>query len=641
MLTLPGWALLTLNDTWRQWRGLQRWIVAVGISIACYPVLFYGMRWALPFLTVGRYKMSALLLACVAVVAWRMRRRWREQLQFGRLEWVAIGVFGVTLFTRFWIIRDQPYPAWSDSLHHALLTQLTVAQGKLPSSLDPYFPIPLGQYHLGLYSLSATAQGLAQVPAHTALLWTAQVLNGLCGLGVYLVLDRKVGRVGAVVGAAVVGLLSHQPAFYVNWGRFTQLSSQTILLIAWLVTWEAIATWKLPWQEHKVKILWHTVCAAVLTGAVFLLHFRVAVFYMPLLVMSVAWELWKARQGKRVASAVRRTMAVGIVALLIVTPALWEAMRVYVSTILSLANPYQPITASEISESVQRYYVFQWSSVPYLTASTWLMALSVVSIAVGLLRRSKLVIASLLWTLVLCFLGNAYLLGLPLLSFTNLGAVLIMLYLPLGLVVGSAMEEALTLCGRRWRKRAAWLVIALVLVAGIVASRVRVTEIEPYRYFVTPEDIAAMDWIKENTPPDALFAVNTYFWLPRAPHGTDAGYWIPYLTGRQTTADAMLVGFARSDYSARIVEMSRAVEQLEVDNASLAELQAMGVGYVYIGRRGDFSAPSAALRRGSGQGSGQGAGLSAAQLAQSENVKMLYQEGGVYILQIGSPQDLK
>jgi len=315
-------------------------------------------------------------------------------------------------------------------------------------------------------------------------------------------------------------------------------------------------------------------------------------------------------------------MAIGIAALLVVTPALWEAMRVYVSTSLSLANSAQSITASEISETIQRYFGFPWSSMPYLVAHTWLMVLGGLSIAAGLLRRSKLVIASLLWTVVLYSLGNAYVLGLPLLSFTNLGAVLIMLYLPLGLVVGSAAEEALTLCGLRWRKRAAWLVITLVLGGGLVASRVRVTEIEPYRCFVTSEDVVAMDWIKQNTPPTALFAVNTHFWLPRAPHGTDAGYWIPYFTGRQTTVGAMLLNFGGSDYESRIVEMSRMVEQLEVDNASLAELQAMGVDYVYAGQVGDFAGP----------------GLSAAQLTQSENVRMLYQEGGVYILQIEDPK---
>jgi hypothetical protein len=300
----------------------------------------------------------------------------------------------MTFFTRFWIIRGHPYPAWSDSLHHALLTQLTAVQGKLPVSIQPYFPIPLGQYHLGLYSLSATVQWLAQVPAHTALLWTAQALNSLCGLGVYLVLDRKAGRVGAVVGVAVVGLLSHQPAWYVNWGRFTQLSSQTILLIAWLVTWEAIILWRCPWKEYKARILWSTASAAVLSGAVFLFHFRVFVFYIPLLAISVARELWKAQKEKQVKPMIMGIVAIGVVTLIVTSPALWEAVRIYILTRLDWAASTQSLTASEISETIERFYNFPWSSAPRLVARTALLILSGLSILVGLLKRNKLVFAS-------------------------------------------------------------------------------------------------------------------------------------------------------------------------------------------------------------------------------------------------------
>jgi len=187
--------------------------------------------------------------------------------------------------------------------------------------------------------------------------------------------------------------------------------------------------------------------------------------------------------------------------------------------------------------------------------------------------------------------------------------------LPLGLVVGAAMEEALMLCEPRWRKRSARLVIALVLIGGFVGSHIRVTDIEPHRYFVTPEDMAAMEWIKENTPKDALFAVNTYFWLPRAPHGTDAGYWIPYLTGRQMTAGVMLLSLGGTDYRSIVVEMSQAVEQLEVNNDALEDLQALGVDYVYVGQRGDFS----------------GLGLDIKQLDRSKNASMIYQNGKVAI----------
>jgi hypothetical protein len=488
--------------------------------------------------------------------------------------------------------------------------------------MEPYFPIPLGQYHLGLYSLTATTQWLAQVPAHTALLWTAQTLNGLCGLGVYLVLDRKVGRVGALVGAVTVGLLSHQPAFYVNWGRFTQLSSQTILLIAWLVTWEALATWKLAWREHKARILWSTALAAVLTGAVFLLHFRVAIFYLLLLVTSLASILWKAREEQQVRSLVLGVAVVGIVALLIVAPALEDAMRAFVRSRSNVANQ-TAVTPRELSETIQGYYEFPWSSVPQLAAHMWLIVLAGLSTVIGLVRRPRLVLLSLAWVVLLCVLASAYTLGISLLSFTNLGAVLIMLYLPIGLAVGCATEDLLTLCPQSWRERIIQLVIVSSLIAGFVASHVRAADIRPFRYFVTPADVEAMHWIEKNTSPDALFAVNTYFWLPRTPHGTDAGYWIPYFTGRQTTAGTMLIGLPEQTYVDEVVELSRAAEKLEVDNAGLRELQAMGVDYIYVGNKADFSGP----------------GLDAHRLAQAKEADLVYQSGKVSILQLSPSRE--
>ena len=614
--------MLALSKTWRQWQGLQRWIVAVGLSIAFYPVLFYGLGLALPFLTLGPYKMSALLLLFAAITAWRMRQDWKELFRFGRLEWIALGVFGMTIFTRFWIIRDHPYPAWSDSLHHTLLTQLTAEQGELPSNLEPFFPVPLNQYHLGLYAFSASVQWLARVPAHTALLWTVQILNGLCGAGVYLALDRKVGRRGAIAGAAVVGLLSHQPAFYVNWGRFTQGSSQAILLIAWLITWEAIVLWKQPWQEHRAKILWNTAAAAILTGAVFLFHFRVAAFYIPLLAISVTGELWQARKEKKVGRVVLGTAVIGIAALLIVTPALWSAIRVYV--IRRLGSKQGAATGrGKSTEAKELYYIFPWDVIPLLVARTWLMVLAIFSAVLGLIKRNKLVITCLAWMILLYVIGNAHALGLPLLNITNLGAVLVMFYLPIGLIIGSAVETSLNLLKPHWRESAVKLTMALILTSSFAASHVRVTEIESARHFVTPADAAAMNWIKHNTPADATFAVNTYFWLPRMPHGTDAGYWIPYFTGRQTTAGVMLLFLAKPKYISGVVEMSQAVERLQDDNAALADLKALGVDYVYIGQKGDFSVP--------------GPGLDAARLAQAPNVHVLYQKAGVFILQIKAP----
>lgn len=46
-----------------------------------------------------------------------------------------------------------------------------------------------------------------------------------------------------------------------------------------------------------------------------------------------------------------------------------------------------------------------------------------------------------------------------------------------------------------------------------ISAQVRVTAIEGFRFFMTPQDEEAMNWIKENTPKDAIFAIDTYLWL--------------------------------------------------------------------------------------------------------------------------------
>jgi hypothetical protein len=304
-----------------------------------------------------------------------------------------------------------------------------------------------------------------------------------------------------------------------------------------------------------------------------------------------------------------------------VVPTLWKAMRVYISTNLEYAQMDQTALASdEVSETVQRFYHFPWRSLSTLGARWWLIYIAGIGAVFGLLKRNKLVVALLVWTAVLYFFGNSYVLGIPFISFTNLGAILIMLYLPIGLVNGWATEEILAFFKLRWHGRAIQVVIVLAWVAGFVASHVRVTDIELYRHFVTPEDVKAMQWIRENTPEDALFAVNTYFWLPQAPHGTDAGYWIPYFTGRRTTAGVMLLHLGFKDYKSKIVSASQSVEQLEDDLLALSDLRAQGVDYIYIGRKGDFS----------------GSGLKADELNRIQGVNQLYRNGSVTILQISS-----
>jgi hypothetical protein len=547
----------------------------------------------------------------LGVIVWRMRDEWRAQIAFEPLEWAALALLGAILFTRLWIIRDHPFPAWSDSLHHTLLTRLTATRGQLPFTLEPYAPIPLDQYHLGLYALSAPVMWLAQVPAHTALLWTAQVLNGLCGLGVYFVLDRRVGRRGALVGAAVVGLLMHHPAWYVNWGRFTQIAAQTLVLIAWDVTWEMASAWR-----NEPKRYWAVGGAALLSAAVFLLHFRVAVLYAVLFAVGFGVEVWTFSKEQR-----RRVLAGSVIivalAVLLVVPTLWKAGSFYLE---SAAEMQAAAISPEDRDAAQAaYFSVSWNAVPSLVSRRWLLILAGLSAVIGLWRRESLVAIQLVWLAISVAIGFAYLLGVPWLAFTNMGMVLVGLYQPLSVIIGSAAEALMRLPAFAWLRAPAMVVLGVwICLAG---SHLRATGIEPSRYFVTPEDVTAMQWICENTSEDALFAVNTHFWLPKLPHGTDAGYWIPYFTGRRTSVGVML-SYLNPTHSLEIVEMSRAVKEFERNSFDTTVLSDLGVEYIYIGQKGHFSEP----------------GLNGMLLKSIPEITLVYEQGDVYIFAI-QPQD--
>lgn len=614
LFTIPGWFLLALTGGWKIWPTLQRWCVAVGLSIAFFPILFYFAR-LLPSFQLGQYKLIALLAVMLIATAWLLRKSWRDSFHFDNLEALALGLLFATLFTRLYAAYLHPYPAWSDSLHHTLLTQLTASQGRLPTNFLPYAPTSLDMYHLGLYAISGTLEMLAKVPAHTALLWTAQALNGLCGLGVFFVLDRKVGRIGAIAGTAVVGLFSFQPAWYINWGRDTQIASQAVLLIAWLVTWEAISAWRLP-SEKRGQAWALTLISALLTAGVFLLHFRVAYFYIPLLALTVLVEFSQALSTKTLQRLLVGLVVITAISVVMVSPALFGALKAY---LYNRAHP-EPVSVAVSQAATNSYYDFPLSSLWQLGIQPWLLVVSVAALLFGFYRRRQMTFLMAAWTLLLALEGWSYLLKIPLLNITNMGAVLILFYMPASIVIGQAAEDLwhFSIFRSPQLQRAT---LAVFLIGCYIASFIRVNGIEDYRYFLAPADVQAMDWIKANTSQNALFAINTYFWFPNSPHGSDGGYWIPYFTGRRTTAGTMLFNLTQSAYTQEIIRQSTAVKDLKEQYSSIEGLCKEGINFIYLGAKGDFS----------------GNGLDANRLLSVPGITSLYQHSGVGIFQVHCP----
>jgi len=575
LLLIPGWAIITTSGLWKRWQGVQRWFMAIGVSIAFYPVLFYMMRTLLPSVHLGRNKLWVMLAVMGLLILWTTRKNWFKPIIIGRWTWLVLVVLGITLFTRLWLAHLYPYPAWTDSLHHSILTHLTASNGQIPYTLLPYDNASTSMYHLGLYALSAPLEILANIPGHSALLWMGQTLNGLCGIGVFLILDRKIGRIGAITGMVIAGLVSIMPAFYFNWGRYTQVASQSILLIAGLVTWEVVRAWRLEWPVNKVSLIMRAVLAALMNAGVFLLHFQVAGYTLPLLLIIVVAELVIAgKEKKRFWLTLVAGMIIAVISLGLILPALIPAFETY----------YELRSAATIENvnGLENIYYFSWEGVYAQTGKPWFLWLGVISLVVGLIKKPReFTLVVLSWVVLLLVEGFSYLLNIPLLAFTNLSAILIMLYLPIGLLVGVMAQSLVGWVPRPLKIVGELVLLTVILAVGIWGAVFRVRMIEPWRQLMTVDDEKAMLWIKENTPEDAVFAVSLEPWIPNLPIGTDGGYWIPYYTGRRTTAGTMLSGFG-GDLSLRKSQAEATID-LYHETPSGDDLCDLGVKYVYIG----------------------------------------------------------
>jgi hypothetical protein len=411
----------------------------------------------------------------------------------------------------------------------------------------------------------------------------AQFLNGICGIGVFLFLDKKVSRTAGLVGMATAGLLSFQPAIYFSWGRFTQLGAQAILLQAVLIFWQVIEDWKnnkpvTDWDNLAGLFLAAWVCAAMA-----LIHFRVAAFAIPLLLTIFVWEIFRPNKSRSYRKHVLfSTIIIFLFALILILPALIPALAGYLA-------PNDAIEASLMRDVGGSYFGgFTWKTFFSLGLHKWLAILSFLGLVAGFLRpKTRLLsIFMALWCLALLGEGYLYQTGIAHLAFTNLTGIMIMAYLPAGVFVGIFIDVIQDYAAQ-YKFDIQLPLIGLALLAGVIASYDRVDQFEEYRYFMTEGDEIAMRWINKNTSPDSLFGINTYFWLPDAAHGSDGGYWLPYFAGRRTTTGVMISNY-NTDYET-ILKMDNAIVNLYSDPTQLDELCKLGVDYLYSGAKETFN----------------------------------------------------
>lgn len=618
MLLLPGWALLSIGQYWKRWEPLQRWFLALSLGIAVYPVMFYVARVVIPFLHIGQNKLLVFIGVCSAIVIYCYRKVWKDQFKLGEKSVWVLFILLITMSTRFFLAHQYPYPAWTDSLHHSINTKLVMINGQLPYTMMPYDPADLSVYHLGLYALTGSTGLLAEVAPHSALIWFCQVVNGFAAIGVFLVLDKMVNRTAALAGMVFAGLLSFQPAWYFNWGRDTQLVGQTLLLPAALVFWdlvESLVNRPIEKIHHKLPGI---LSSMTLLVGVAMIHFRVAAFLLPLIILFAGLGIFKKRLTRKDRTkTVAIILLTGLLCFIVVLPAFLPAIQNYLNPIeFSDSNLDLPKQPEKLTEDP--YYTFKWETFYSLGLPRNLTILVLAGFFTSLFnpKARSLALFIVVWLMILVIEGYLYLFNIRELAFINMTGIMIMAYLPGAILFGLLIDNLTIFVIKSFGPNSENVIVTALLLLGIAFAPDRVKGIEEYRHYMSAEDEIAMIWMKSNLPKDSVIGINSAYWTFTAFTGTDAGYWIPYFSELETSTLTMISDRSTKYNLAR--ERTQTIIDFYSDVNMLSSLCDQGVDYLYTAKKSPYTQRDFDFKL----------------LLSTDDVRMVYDQGGVQILKI-------
>jgi hypothetical protein len=518
---------------------------------------------------------------------------------------LAAGLAGLAavLYWRWFQARELHVPAWVDSLHHTLIVQKILENGGVPASLAPQVNADLA-YHFGFHLVTAWFVWLSGWDVPAGVLVFGQALNALIALSVYRLTKGWWGDwKRAALAALLVAFAFQMPAYYVTWGRYT-LSAGLVLLPLAMLAFERAAR---PSSQNAERLQ-----VVLLTTGVALTHLTVLLLLAFWVVLGLAEGLLRRWWGRTTGADVfdlRSGLTTALSAaggVLLAAPWLWRIWGQFgASAGVSLVSPL---------DGGQTEY---WNYILYLLGPRYSHVLFIAAglgLVWALVQRGGRRLAA--WGLMIALLMLPWGLRLNPIRPDHMAIVLFLpaaLLLANGLVgLGEHIERL------RWRfaqlaGRGLLVVAAVSMLAwGGWQSR---SVINPETIFVTRADMQAFDWIRQNTPSDARFLINTTQWMSGVFRGVDGGYWLPLITGRQTLLPPALYTLGKAEEVQRINDWAERASRLTTcDEAFQSLVQESGAAYLY-------------LREGRGS-------LQPNAMLNCADVVLIYRRDGVYIFQI-------
>lgn len=542
--------------------------LAVGVSVAIWPLcLLFASSVGV---TVTPTLLVVLLILLAGVALWRLQDLngsplsiWFDK-SLGPAWGIFMTLFILTLALRMWHMRGLVVPAWIDGLHHTMITRLIVEQGQVPANYHPYLDVDSFIYHFGFHALAALFALLTNLDVPQAVLVMGQILNACVGVTLFGLAATLLGGtrrsyiVGGVTAMAIVGVVSLIPAYYVTWGRYTQLTGLLVLPTAMVLTLEWIE------RGRRGALVLGTLAVAGLA----VIHYRVLVFYglfaIVLLIFQTASD--SSLRPRRMASVatggfLRAAMLAGT-SLLLISP--WVAR---ITHVLLTRGAWPGLSAGTEYTAPSTELLLMPRNLPLAVLAVW-------GLTLGVWRRHRGVVIIGLWVLSLILMAAVRWVAVP------ASSVVISFFLPASLLIAYFVAAGVwPALPRAWRPAAG---VGLALVALWSAAGMR-SVVNPTTLLATQADLEALAWVREHTPPESRFLIGNRSWQGNIRVGTDAGYWLSVLADRETIPPPALYVLGPPAHVESVNRVSRLASSEPLVPAVLREA---GVTHVFLGAGG-------------------------------------------------------
>lgn len=561
VLILPGFTMLIL--TGRQKMDLAENIaVSIGLSISITTVIFLltvylPIKITFPLLII-LYLICAITCGLVIFIR-KTKFRWTWEIP------ITLMLLTAVLLLRFYQIKDLVLPAWVDSVHHVLITRIILENGKIPTTLNPYLPVPFA-YYFGFHGMAAVVSELSGLSPERSVLVLGQILNACIPLAIFRLgcsiwNDRK----KALIAALLVAFVSQMPAYYVTWGRYTLLTGMLMLAITMA---EFIDTYRNQTAFGKYVILF------LLLFGLTLSHYFSALLFIIFAVTYILNDFFG--MGRHLTAAKLKVLLVIFLTFLFLTPWL---VRAYALTGYSLNLDLHLLTTDVDRAYIQKYSRYLFDLAGPVRNYVFLLIGILGLIPTMIDKRSR---SLAIWTVLI--LISALPLGLKLPNIRP-DHMVIILFFPLSFCAASLLHFLWSLTNKYLPRNKIFVsVTALPLLAFIGWGIVDTSSIiKPETVLATQSDSTAIQWIKSNVDPGARFLINSTYWQSSIYRGVDGGFWILPLTERYTIPPPIIYIWGREEYSQSIAVLSKRISEINsCDEAFWKVISAGSLTHIYL-----------------------------------------------------------